>query len=77
MFLMWAQQWRYVARAMELGYDAVLLNSAVAQDGDPAGMAFAMARAVEAGAAAYAADPMEPRDMAEPSTPVIGKAFLE
>ena len=67
----------HAARAMELGYDAVLLNSAVAQAGDPAGMAFAMARAVEAGAAAFAADPMEPRDMAEPSTPVIGKAFLE
>ncbi|MEM9138569.1 MAG: thiazole synthase, partial [Pseudomonadota bacterium] len=67
----------HAARAMELGYDAVLLNTAVAQAGDPAAMARAMAQAVAAGQAAYSADPMEPRDMAEPSTPVIGKAFLE
>jgi thiazole synthase len=65
------------AHAMELGYDAVLLNTAVAKAGDPAVMAEAFAKAVEAGAAAYAADPMEPRDMAAPSTPVLGKAFLE
>ena len=64
------------AHAMELGYDAVLLNTAVAKAGDPAAMAEAFARAVEAGALAYKADPMEPRDMAAPSTPVIGKAFL-
>lgn len=67
----------HAARAMELGYDAVLLNTAVAQAGDPVGMARAMSLAVEAGRAAFLADPMEPRDMAEPSTPVIGKAFLE
>ncbi|MEM9138948.1 MAG: thiazole synthase [Pseudomonadota bacterium] len=67
----------HAARAMELGYDAVLLNTAVAQAGDPAAMAKAMAQGVVAGQAAYGADPMEPRDMAEPSTPVIGKAFLE
>lgn len=64
------------ARAMELGYDAVLLNTAVAKAGDPASMAEAFARAVEAGALAAKADPMEPRDMAAPSTPLIGKAFL-
>ncbi len=67
----------HAARAMEIGMDAVLLNTAVAQAGDPAGMARAFALAVEAGAAAFAADPMGPRDMAAPSTPVIGKAFLE
>jgi len=67
----------HAAQAMELGFDAVLLNTAVAKAGDPAAMAEAMARAVEAGRLARAADPMEPRDMAVPSTPVIGKAFLE
>ncbi len=36
-------------RAMELGMDAVLLNTAVAKAGDPALMAKAMAQAVEAG----------------------------
>lgn len=63
------------ARAMELGYDAVLLNTAVARAGDPAAMAEGFARAVEAGALAAAADPMEPRDMAAPSTPVPGRPF--
>lgn len=66
----------HAARAMELGFDAVLLNTAVARAGDPAAMARAMARAVEAGRLAAEADPMEPRDMAAPSTPVLGKAFL-
>ncbi|MEM6660252.1 MAG: thiazole synthase, partial [Pseudomonadota bacterium] len=66
----------HAAHAMELGYDAVLLNTAVARAGEPAKMARAMALAVQAGCLACQADPIEPRDMAEPSTPVIGKAFL-
>lgn len=66
----------HAAAAMELGFDAVLLNTAVAKAGDPASMAEAFAQSVLAGQAAAAADPMEPRDMAAPSTPVIGKAFL-
>jgi thiazole synthase len=64
------------ALAMEMGFDAVLLNTAVAKAGDPAAMAEAFGRAVEAGRLAYQADPMTPRDMAAPSTPVLGKAFL-
>jgi thiazole synthase len=64
------------ARAMELGFDAVLLNTAVASAGDPAAMAEAFALAIRAGKLAAQADPMEPRDMAAPSTPLIGKAFL-
>lgn len=66
----------HAAAAMELGYDAVLLNTAVAKAGDPAAMAAAFALAVEAGRAAFLADPMEARDMARPSTPVFGKAML-
>ncbi|WP_435167253.1 thiazole synthase [Falsirhodobacter sp. 1013] len=66
----------HAAAAMELGFDAVLLNTAVAKAGDPAQMARAMALAIQAGAAAHAADPMEARDMAVPSTPLIGRAFL-
>jgi len=65
------------AMAMEMGFDAVLLNTAVAKAGDPARMAEGFARAVQAGRLAFEADPMEPRDMAAPSTPVIGMAFLE
>ncbi len=66
----------HAAAAMELGYDAVLLNTAVAKAGDPVAMAAAFAKAVEAGRQGYLADPMEPRDMAAPSTPTLGQAFL-
>lgn len=66
----------HAAQAMELGFDAVLANTAIAQAGDPVRMAAAFAMAVEAGQAALLAQPMQPRDMAAPSTPVIGKAFL-
>lgn len=66
----------HAAAAMELGYDAVLLNTAVARAGDPVAMAGAFARAIEAGRAAFLAQPMEPRDMAAPSTPLIGMASL-
>ena len=66
----------HAAAAMELGYDAVLLNTAVAKSGDPVMMARAFALAVEAGRAAFLADPMQRRDMAQPSTPVFGRAML-
>ena len=65
----------HAARALELGFDAVLVNSAVAQARDPVRMAAAFAQAVEAGLAARLAGPIEPRDLAVPSTPVIGTAF--
>ena len=65
----------HAAQAMELGYDAVLLNTAVAKSGDPVAMATAFANAVEAGYAAYQAQPIEARDMAMPSTPVAGTPF--
>jgi thiazole synthase len=63
------------AQAMELGYDAILLNTAVARAGEPARMAAAFARAIEAGREAFLAEPMLARDMAAPSTPVLGQAF--
>jgi thiazole synthase len=66
----------HASAAMELGYDAVLLNTAIAEAGDPVAMAKAFALAIEAGRLAFAAQPLEPRDMAQPSTPVIGKAAL-
>lgn len=67
----------HAAAAMELGYDAILLNTAIAKAGDPATIARAFALAVEAGRIAYLSDPMQPRDMAAPSTPVIGRAFTD
>ncbi|MQT15147.1 thiazole synthase [Segnochrobactrum spirostomi] len=67
----------HAAAAMELGYDAVLLNTAVAKAGDPARMAGAFRHAVEAGRLAFLADPIDARDMAAPSTPVLGTAFRD
>lgn len=66
----------HATSVMELGYDAVLLNTAVAGAGDPAAMAEAFSHAIAAGRLAYKAVPLEPRDMAVPSTPVIGKAVF-
>lgn len=66
----------HAAHAMELGYDAILLNTAVAKAGNPEVMAAAFAKAIAAGREAYEAQPIEERDMAVPSTPVLGKAFL-
>ena len=62
------------AQAMELGFDAVLLNTAVAKSSDPVRMAGAFARAIEAGHQARQAGMMERRDMATASTPVFGLA---
>ena len=66
----------HAAMVMEIGYDAVLLNTAVAGAAEPALMAEAFALAIEAGRNAWLAGPLEPRDMAVPSTPVIGKAVF-
>jgi len=63
-------------QVMELGMDAVLMNTAVAKARDPKGMAGAMAMAIQAGRFGFAADPIEPRDMAAPSTPILGLAEL-
>lgn len=65
----------HAAAALELGYDAVLLNTAVAKADDPVAMANAFRLAVEAGRSAFEAGLMAPRDFASPSTPVIGTPF--
>jgi thiazole synthase len=65
----------HAAQALELGCDAVLINTAVAQAMKPVAMAAAFALAVEAGRAAWEAGPITARDFAAPSTPVIGTAF--
>ncbi|WP_337270481.1 thiazole synthase [Oryzifoliimicrobium ureilyticus] len=66
----------HATTVMELGYDAVLLNTAVAGASDPASMASAFAKAIDAGHLAYRSGMLEPRDMAVPSTPVIGKGVF-
>lgn len=65
----------HAAEALELGYDAVLLNTAVAKAADPVGMARAFGLAVGAGRLAFEAGLMGPRDFASPSTPVVGTPF--
>lgn len=67
----------HAAQAMEMGFDAVLLNTAVAKAGDPVAMAAAFSAAVKAGRTAYVAGMMEVRDMAAPSTPVAGTPFFD
>ncbi len=62
------------AQAMELGIDAVLLNTAVAKSSDPVRMAGAFAGAIDAGHQARQAGMMERRDMAAASTPIFGLA---
>jgi len=65
----------HAAEALELGYDAVLLNTAIAKARDPVNMAKAFRHAVDAGRIAYEAGLMGPRDFASPSTPVVGTPF--
>jgi len=65
----------HAAEAMELGYDAVLLNTAVAKAGNPPKMAKAFKLAVEAGHLAFKSGLMGARDFASPSTPVVGTPF--
>lgn len=67
----------HAAEAMELGYDAVLLNTAVAKAANPVRMAAAFSAAVKAGRLGYEAGLMPPRDMAVPSTPIAGTPFFD
>lgn len=65
----------HAAFAMELGFDGVLLNSAVALAADPVKMAQAFSMAVASGRLAYESGIMTARDFATPSTPIVGKPF--
>jgi thiazole synthase len=67
----------HAAQAMEMGYDAILLNTAVSSAADPVRMARAFAAAIEAGRTAFEAGLMQTRDMASPSTPVAGTPFFD
>lgn len=60
------------AVAMELGYDGVLLNTAIAEAQDSEGMARAMKLAIEAGHAAFLAGRMPKREYAVASSPLVG-----
>ncbi len=58
--------------AMELGCDAVIVNTAIAQAKDPVRMARAMKHAVIAGRESYLAGRMPRRMYADPSSPLAG-----
>jgi thiazole synthase len=62
----------HAAEAMELGADAVLVNSAIARAGDTVAMARAFRLAVQAGRAARLAGIMDEQETAVPSSPVGG-----
>jgi|TARA_Y100000588_G_scaffold331760_1_gene369588 thiazole synthase len=65
----------HAAEAMELGADAVLVNTAIAVNDDPCGMARAFAKAVEAGRAAFEIGTGEVSDTAHATSPLT--AFLD
>jgi thiazole synthase len=60
------------AIAMELGCDAVMTNTAIAEARDPVKMASAMRHAVEAGRLSYLAGRMPKKRYADPSSPLGG-----
>ncbi|MFI2810631.1 MULTISPECIES: thiazole synthase [Microbulbifer] len=65
------------AEAMEMGFDAILLNTAIARAQDPAAMARAFRLAVESGRAAHRAGLMVQRQTASPSTPTLDMPFWQ
>lgn len=65
----------HAAQAMEMGFDAVLLNSAIALAENPVTMASAFAQAIDAGRKAYASGMMPKRQMASASTPLCDTPF--
>src|SRR5438309_1364132 len=65
----------HAAEAMEMGADAVLVNTAIAVASDPNRMALAFKMAIEAGRAAFECGLPEMRQTASPTSPLT--AFLE
>ncbi|TAM85989.1 MAG: thiazole synthase [Candidimonas sp.] len=62
--------------AMEMGFDAVLLNSAVSKAHNPSLMAEAFRLAIQAGRKAHEAGIIAKQDLAVPTTPVTGRPFI-
>lgn len=64
-------------QAMELGFDGLLINTAIAQAAKPILMAQSFARAAQAGRLGFLSGLMEARQWAVPSTPDLGLAYLK
>lgn len=65
----------HAVEALQMGYDGVLLNTAVAQASDPVKMAQAFQHAMLAGRLAYESGVIPARDIAQASTPTLGTPF--
>tara|TARA_B100001989_G_C24544271_1_gene469678 strand:- start:1910 stop:2704 length:795 start_codon:yes stop_codon:yes gene_type:complete len=65
----------HAAAAMELGYDAILLNTAVAKSVDPPLMAAGFAEAIRAGRRGFLGGIIEAQESGKPSTPLIDRPF--
>ena len=65
----------HACQVMEWGFDAVLLNTAVALAQNPARMACAFAAATQAGRDAYVSGAMQEQQSAQASTPLLGMPF--
>ncbi len=67
----------HAAQAMELGADAVLVNTAISTAGDPVAMGRAFSQAVQAGRTAWLAQGRSPSLIAQASSPLTGFLHLE
>ena len=67
----------HAARAMELGFDGVLINTAVSSAIDPVRMASAFRDAIIAGRIAYEAGIIPEKEVATPSTSLIDTPFWQ
>lgn len=65
----------HAAQAMEMGYDGVLLNTAVSLAQSPIAMADAFRQAISAGRTAFEAGIMPKRNLAHPSTSLLDTPF--
>lgn len=65
----------HATQAMEMGADAILLNTAIAKANDPVHMAKAFAKGIEAGHLAYQAGMMIESQTASPSTATLDQPF--
>lgn len=65
------------AEVMEMGFDGVLVNSAIAHAQDPVKMAQAFSLAVQSGRLAYEAVRMPKRSLTRPSTPLLDTPFWQ
>jgi len=65
----------HAAQVMEMGFDAVLLNTAIAQAIDCIAMAKAFRLAVEAGRLAFVSGLIPEQELACPSSPLVGVPF--